>query len=113
MSAGSKSSKPDPGEADPSLGFVPLQEITNVWTDRMRQLDVELWPKNGRTPGREEMIEFMATLKLELFRRARTNYVEYCRRVPDPALARAKTAPKEEPADGAHEKRLAKLSKYY
>ncbi len=107
--------KRDPGEIDPSLGFVSLQEITNVWTDRMRQLDAEIWPAHGRTPHRDEMLEFFATLKLELFKRSKTNYTEYCRRVPDPALARAKNASpqKPEPEDNSYQERKTKLSKWY
>ncbi len=114
MSAESKSSKEN---NDPAIGFVSLQEIQNLWTTKMRQLDKEIWPDRGRMPNRDEIVEFFATLKLDLFRRAQGNYVEFCRRVPDPALARSKKpvaaiAP-ETPPDESYKARKDRLSKWY
>ncbi len=115
MSVESPSSKKD--NSDPSIGYVSIQEIQNVMTERLRRLDTELWPARGRVPDREELIEFFATLKLDLFRRAQSNYVEYCRRVPDPALARSKKPPAspaapETPSE-SYEARKARLAKWY
>lgn len=114
MSTDSKPSKTATGEVDASQGFITLQEVQNLWTERMRKLDTVVWPKDGRQPYRDELIEFFATLKIELFARSKTNYAEYIRRRPDPALARAKTAAAQvvqEAQDTAYSERQARLAR--
>lgn len=95
------------------LGYVSAREISNVFMERLRQLDVEIFPRSGRTPGRDELIEFFSTLKIELMKRAGRNYDEYCRKNP---LTR--DPPKANPADelasaAAYAERKSRLSKYH
>lgn len=91
MSSDSKNSKPksassarDNAELDGSLGYVSCHEIRNLWTERIRALDTEIWPLNGRTPGRHELMEFFATTGIALMQRAQANYEQFCRRNPPP-----------------------------
>lgn len=87
-SSGSKSGKMpstrDPTELDTSLGYVSVHEIRNLVTHRMRQLDTELWPRSGRTPMRDELIDFFATFGIALMQRAQANYEQFCKRNPIP-----------------------------
>jgi hypothetical protein len=81
--------------------------------ERMRALDVEIWPKEGRTPGRDEMLEFFSTMKIELFMRAGKNYREYCRKNPETKTQPAVKDPAEESTYKAnYEARQARLAKY-
>ncbi len=108
--------KRDPGEIDNSAGYVSLSEIQNLWVTKMRQLDKEIWPDRSRMPPRDEVIEFFATLKIELFKRAQSNYVEFCRRIPDPAMARPKKPsippPSEASSESEYKERKTRLSKW-
>lgn len=128
MKDASKSSNDIIQESDASVGYISLTDLQNVWTTRMRALDQDVWPAKGRMPYRDEVIEFFATLRLDLFARAKKNYVEFCRRVPDPALraadpnmgrvkrARPEPPPPEESekadSEKAYQERRAKLAKW-
>lgn len=87
-SSGSKNAKTTPtrdhAEIDQSLGYVSVHEIRNLITYRMRQLDAELWPRVGKTPQREEIIDFFATFGIELMQKAQRNYEQFCKRHPVP-----------------------------
>lgn len=96
-----------------SLGYVSVPELNSVWMERMRRLDVEIWPR-GRSPSRDEILEFFETIKIELFSRAGRNYREYCKVHGNPK-------PKENPADAKtaedtsrarYEARQARLSQF-
>lgn len=60
-----------------SLGYVGIEELRNVCTFRMRELDTKVWPLN-RSPSRDEIIDFFATTFVEVMSRARANYEQYC-----------------------------------
>ncbi len=66
------------------MGYVSCHEIRNLWTARIRTLDTEIWPRNGRTPMREEMMDFYITTMIELMQRAQANYEQFCKRNPAP-----------------------------
>jgi hypothetical protein len=87
-SSGSKNGKTTPArdsaDIDQSLGYVSVHEIRSLVTYRMRQLDAELWPRVGKTPQREEIIDFFSTFGVELMQKAQRNYEQFCKRHPTP-----------------------------
>ncbi len=106
----------DPAELDGSLGYVSCTEIRNLWTHRIRALDSEIWPRNGRTPYRDEIVDFFVTAMIELMQKAQANYEAFCRRNPAPATRpaapRAEAQEKDSEAAARYEARKAKLAKY-
>ncbi len=101
-------SRRDPAEIDGSLAYVTATELHNAYVEWMRRLDRELWPA-GRTPQRDEMIQFFESFRLRLLTRAQT-------RIPTkpPPVSAPKTPeiPTEDTERAAHEARQARLSKY-
>ncbi len=118
MTVDSQRSKQKPAardNQDPDRGYVSVQEMQNVFTERLRQLDAEIWPRGERMPSRDEMLEFFSTMKIELFQRAGRNYAEYCKRNPEP---RKPTAPQAQQASdelsrSEYENRKSRLSRFH
>lgn len=59
-----------------SDGWVSVQEIRNIDTEMMRELDKVVWPKGG-TPSREHVMKFLESWKYRLAQRARMNREEF------------------------------------
>ncbi len=74
-------------------------------------LDSEIWPLNGRTPGRHELMEFFATTGIALMQRAQTNYEQFCKRSSPPP---PKLQPTQADADerARYEARRGKMEAY-
>ncbi len=119
MNSDSKSSKTksepsrNNAELDGSLGYVSVHDIRNLWTSRIRALDTELWPRAGRTPQREEMMDFFITTMIELMQRAQSNYEQYCRRnPPPPPKTAAQNLQVEADEKARYEARRGKMEQY-
>ncbi len=111
-----KTPQRDHGELDGSLGYVSCTEIRNLWTHRIRALDTDIWPKVGRTPYRDEIVDFFVTTMIELMQKAQINYEQFCKRNPTPAARvtsqRPEAAASDADAAARYEARKAKLAQY-
>lgn len=109
----SSKSKPvsakDDAEINGSLGYVSCSEIRNLFTERIRQLDTEIWPRN-RTPYRDEILDFYVTTMIDLMQKAQRNYEQFCRRQVIPS--RPSAAVDTTQSQKAYEERLQRLEKY-
>lgn len=106
----SNTTKRDQSESvDGSRGWLSAQEISNVWMERMRRLDAEIWPERGRTPSRDEILEFFTTIRVELFNRASGNFAAVT--VP-PVRAKKAEPPTEQALAEAYKERKERLSKF-
>lgn len=110
--SGSSTGTRDPAEVDGSRGYVSASEIRNVWSFRMRALDVEIWPRNGRTPSRDEILEFFNTIQIELMQRATSNFEQHVKR--PPPQKPSERGPQEIQAEhDAHAARRGKLERWH
>lgn len=94
---------------DGSLGYVGVHDIRNIWTDRIRKLDTEIWPKN-RTPYRDEIITFFETIAIELMQKAQFNYEQFCKTRSIPAAKTPESSP--EDYQRAIDARRSRMEKY-
>jgi hypothetical protein len=68
--------------SDPTVGYVSVQDIANVFSEQLRKLDLEIAPAGGRIPGRMELLTFVETIKFHLFARAENNLKDFLKRNP-------------------------------
>lgn len=61
-----------------SEGFVPIEEVRNVFVEAIRKLDVEIVPRG--TAKRNEMLEFVQAIELELYQRCGRNLADVVKR---------------------------------
>ncbi len=102
-----------PGDIDDSLGYVSLQEIRNVRRYRVDLLDSEIWPREGRMPGRQEMIDFFITTMVDLESRAKRSYDEFVKKTNYPTSKKATPDPAAQAAEqAAYEARRSRLAQY-
>jgi len=98
----------DPAELDGSGGYLTVTELQNAWTEYIRRLDKDVWPKAGRTPSRDEIIQLFESFRLRLLSRAQA-------RVPKPTVrppAPKQDIPPDDSSRSAAQDRLERLSKY-
>lgn len=112
MSVASKSSRTaptrDPAEINGAGGYLTATELQNAWVEYIRRLDKEVWPRQGRTPSRDEVIQLFEGFRLRLLSRAQT-------RVPKPAVkppASKQEIPPDDSSRSAAQDRLERLAKY-
>ncbi len=63
-----------------TLGFVPIEEIQNVFTTKLTELEERILPSVGLTdsrPDRTYLLTWFDELKIALMTRARTNLKTY------------------------------------
>lgn len=112
---GAASATKDDAALDGSLGYVSVTEIRNLFTERIRDLDTRIWPRD-RTPYRDEIIDFYVTTMIDLMQKAQRNYEQFCRR--NPIMTRqATTKPAATQEDAAQQQkafdeRKARLEKW-
>ncbi len=116
MSIASKSSKrkstsdvPRDALIDQSMGYVGVNDIRNIWTERIRKLDTEIWPLN-RTPYRDEILSFFSTIAIEMMQKAQYNYEQFCKARSIPTAKPPENTP--EDTQRAIEARRARLEKW-
>lgn len=81
-----------------SLGFVTYEEIVNIFTELLRDIDENVWPMG--TPGsRHHLIQRIDSVKYQLVNRARHNIREWVEKNPT-----TKAATRQERDDQAAEK---------
>lgn len=95
---------------DGSMGYVGVNDIRKIFTDRIRKLDTEIWPLNGRMPMRAELLDFFSTIAVELMQKAQFNYEQFCKQRLIPTAKPAETSP--EDTLRAQEARRARMEKY-
>lgn len=72
---------------DITEAYVPAQAVHNAFVHALSELDRVIWPRQGRTPGRDEVISFVEAIKYTCFR--------HSRRYPEPA--KKKSPPESDP----------------
>jgi hypothetical protein len=89
-----------------SMGFVTVDEITNVFTEAMRELEAKIFPSCPSVERRSDqayLMTFFDDIRLKLQSRARENLQSYLENAPQ-----VKQAAREEKAAGQKDKsRLA------
>ncbi len=84
---------PDDADVNGALGYISITELRNVFTHRIRQLDGEIWPRVGRTPMRDELLDFYITTMIDLMQKAQRNYEQFCKRLAPPVARQSPQAP--------------------
>ncbi len=97
----------DPAELDSSMGYVSVTELRNVFTHRIRDLDTVIWPREGRMPYRDEMMDFYITTMVELMQKAQRNYEQFCKR--SAPMTTRPAAPRDPAFEGAVDAARASL----
>lgn len=99
---------PRRSRVDGSYGFVPADEVRNVFVEALSRLDHEIWPAKGPVPPRDMVLEFAADLQFRLLARASANLEKVLGKVAPKAKIDEGAAAASAAAMAAREARLAK-----
>ena len=89
------------------FGFIPLDELQNIFTEAQRALDEIVYPNEGQPPRKVHMTEFLNNLKLRLIQRSRTNLKRYLETHPTVQVASVKAGISPDASRAAYEQRKA------
>lgn len=56
---------------DPTESYVPVVAIRNAFQLAVHEMDRFIWPREGRSPGRAEVIAFIESLQYTIFKHSR------------------------------------------
>lgn len=92
------------------IGWVSLQELRNVFTHELRELDKVIMPEGGGTPWgtRMAILKHVESIQYRLMQRAKANYEMF---LPVRQQPKASAKIEEASAKPAHEERLDSIKR--